>query len=232
MVGLHDSITLSFMITGHTKFSPDSCFGLLKQRFRRTAVNTLKDLCDVVTQSAACNKVEVVGWEDGVPIIPTYDWNTYFAERMNKVTGIKKFQHFKFDRSIKGRVQHRTVCDGEWSTVELVKSAAWCPSSTLLPDVVEPKGLDAKRQWYLYDKIRPFCTEGKDITCPLPSCSKPAGSSNNCQEASSSSPSRVVPQVHPTPSSTTQPPAKKRRVCGNCGQAGHNSRTCSKSHTP
>ena len=31
VVGLHDKITLSFLIVGHTKFSPDWCFGLLKQ---------------------------------------------------------------------------------------------------------------------------------------------------------------------------------------------------------
>ena len=32
LAGLHNSITLSFMISGHTKFSPDWCFGLLKKR--------------------------------------------------------------------------------------------------------------------------------------------------------------------------------------------------------
>lgn len=32
LTGLHDNIILSFMIAGHTKFSPDWCFGLLKKR--------------------------------------------------------------------------------------------------------------------------------------------------------------------------------------------------------
>ena len=32
LTGLHQNITLSFMITGHTKFSPDWCFGLMKKR--------------------------------------------------------------------------------------------------------------------------------------------------------------------------------------------------------
>ncbi len=48
------------------KFSHDSCFGLLKQKYIRTAVNTLQAIADVVTESAVCNNVEVVGWEDGV----------------------------------------------------------------------------------------------------------------------------------------------------------------------
>ena len=32
LTGLHNNITLSFMVAGHTKFSPDWCFGLLKKR--------------------------------------------------------------------------------------------------------------------------------------------------------------------------------------------------------
>ena len=32
LTGLHENITLSFMVAGHTKFSPDWCFGLLKKR--------------------------------------------------------------------------------------------------------------------------------------------------------------------------------------------------------
>ena len=33
---LHTSITVNFMIAGHTKFAPDWCFGLLKQKYRNT----------------------------------------------------------------------------------------------------------------------------------------------------------------------------------------------------
>ena len=103
MVGLNDTITLSFMIAGHTKFSPDSCFGLLKQQFRKTCVDTLKDLSDVVEKSASCNTVEMVGWEDGIPLIPTYNWQSYFADKMVKVKGIKNYQHFTFTNSKKGQ---------------------------------------------------------------------------------------------------------------------------------
>ena len=96
------------MIVGHNKFTPDSCFGLLKQAFRRTHVQTLQAMADVVTNSAVCNEVEVVGWEDGVPLIPTYDWSSYFAEHMNKVVGIKKFHHFTSIKSKPGTVLHNS----------------------------------------------------------------------------------------------------------------------------
>ena len=94
LTGLSDSIVLSFMIVGHTKFTPDSCFGLLKQQFRRTHVETLGDIAEVVKKSGVCNDVEVVGWEDGVVEIPTYDWCSYFAENLKKVSGIKSTSIF------------------------------------------------------------------------------------------------------------------------------------------
>ena len=34
LTGLHQSISLRFMIAGHTKFSPNACFGLIKRKFR------------------------------------------------------------------------------------------------------------------------------------------------------------------------------------------------------
>ena len=48
LVGLHRTITISFLIVGHTKFSPDWCFGLFKQKFRRTKVSCLDDIVKVV----------------------------------------------------------------------------------------------------------------------------------------------------------------------------------------
>ena len=40
LTGLHDKITLSFLIVGHTKFSPDGYFGLIKRHYRRSQVYT------------------------------------------------------------------------------------------------------------------------------------------------------------------------------------------------
>lgn len=41
------------IIHGHTKFSPDWCFGLLKKKYRRTKVDGLTDLVSVVNDSAS-----------------------------------------------------------------------------------------------------------------------------------------------------------------------------------
>ncbi len=57
MNGLHESITISFMLVGHTMLSPESCFGLLKQKFRKTKIDCLDDLVMVVDTSANVNEV-------------------------------------------------------------------------------------------------------------------------------------------------------------------------------
>ena len=40
----HESIQLSFMLVGHTKFSPDRFFGLFKKAFRRSTACTIYDI--------------------------------------------------------------------------------------------------------------------------------------------------------------------------------------------
>ncbi len=49
MTERHTRITLSFLAVGHTKFSPDWCFWLLKRLYRRTVVGSLMDIAEVCT---------------------------------------------------------------------------------------------------------------------------------------------------------------------------------------
>ena len=100
MTNQHTEVTLSFMIPGHTKFSPDWCFGLLK-KYRRTKVGGLSDLCGVVNDSAAVNIAQPTGLEDG-SVVPTYDWQEYFSRFFTKVKGIKKLHHIRFSSSSPG----------------------------------------------------------------------------------------------------------------------------------
>ena len=56
MTGRNSSITILFLPAGHTKFPPDTCFGLLKQKFRKTDVDSLDDFETVVEKSASVNE--------------------------------------------------------------------------------------------------------------------------------------------------------------------------------
>ena len=87
-----------------------------------------------------------------------------------------------------------------------------------LPTTIQPPGLSLDRQWYLYERIRPFCTEeDKDIVCPLPSAPKP-----------SSRRGTLVPACED--GRENQGPAPKQfrgvHVCSICHKEGHNRQTC------
>ena len=69
LCGLNRKIEISFLLVGHTKFAPDWCFGLLKQKFRKTLVGCLEDLARVVDQSAHTNHAQLVVMEDGTVLV-------------------------------------------------------------------------------------------------------------------------------------------------------------------
>ena len=90
LVGLHKTMTIPFLPAGHTKFSSDWCFGLLKQRFRRCQVNCLEDLVQVVNESAVVNKAQLVGTQSGESVVPIFDWTTFLNTYMTKIPSITK----------------------------------------------------------------------------------------------------------------------------------------------
>ena len=79
ITGRHTDITRSFLVVGHTKFSPDWCFGLLKRLYRRTKVGSLQVIAQVVNKSAECNHAQLVVSEDGSRLVPIFDWTSFFA---------------------------------------------------------------------------------------------------------------------------------------------------------
>ena len=172
LTGLHSSITLSFLVVGHTKFSPDWCFGLFKRLFRRTKVNSIKEVADVVKKSAYCNFPQLVADGDTI-LVHTYDWKSYFQQHFKRVQDLKHYHHFRFTSSAAGKVFCKKRADSEEICIDLRRSN-WCPNAGELPPVIYPSGLTTERQWYLYDRIRAYCTdECKDETCPLPSNPRP-----------------------------------------------------------
>ena len=95
--GLHRSIELNFMVAGHTKFGPDWCFGLLKQKFRRTPVSCLDDMVRVTEESTVTgiNIAQLVGTENQDVKVPLYNWQTFLADSFRPLLGMKQFQHFR-----------------------------------------------------------------------------------------------------------------------------------------
>ena len=218
-MGLHKSIKLSFLTVGHTKFSPDWCFGLLKQRFCRTKVDCLDDIVRVVETSAAINHTQLVGTQSGETVVPTFNWAEFLSSLLKRVPHIKRLQHFQFTSEDLGTVIVKRSCDSEEERLDLMISQ---PSVEDFPELDLPSGLSDARQRHLFQKIRDFCSdETKDIVCPLPSC-PPTSATSSCQPVQQS----LVTSPPNSSTSLNSPPPKRQRMCGHCGQTGHNIHTC------
>ena len=107
MTGLHQRITLSFMLVGHTKFAPDWCFGLFKQRYRRTFVSSLNDIANVVNSSADVNVAQLVGTQEGEPIVPTYNWASFLGDQLQDCASAKNIPSLRilFGTARGGRIE-------------------------------------------------------------------------------------------------------------------------------
>ena len=134
----HSSLTLSFLVVGHTKFSPDWCFGLFKRRYRRTKVGSLTSIAQVVNDSAECNFAQLVSREDGSTIVPTYNWTDFFAQHLKKIVGMKNYHHFRCMSSEPGVVYVKEQADTPESKLELLKTP-WSPDPEELPHLVHPR---------------------------------------------------------------------------------------------
>ena len=64
--GLNTKITLSFMLFGHTRCFVDGNFGLLKKFYRRSDVDTMQQLRDVVNNSSRTNNANVFMGMEGM----------------------------------------------------------------------------------------------------------------------------------------------------------------------
>lgn len=137
-------------------------------------VGCLSDIVSVVNQSASMNHSQLMGDQSGNVMVTTYDWITFFEERVIKsaLKGIKSFSHFRFSSKEPGTVYIRKSCEttnNNEKKIKLLKDMSWRPSSSDLPQIVTPEGLSLTRQWYLYDKIREFVPYDKqDAVCPMP----------------------------------------------------------------
>ena len=116
--------------------------------------------------NAVCNKAQIVCDESGNIQVLSYDFLVPYFKR---IEGIKKYHLFQFLSAHPSVVVVKQHADTTKIPMTIIRSS-WKPNSSELPIQLEPKGLSAERQWYLYDMIRQFCSD--DANCPLPTVRK------------------------------------------------------------
>ena len=158
MVGLHTQVTLSFLIVGHTEFSPDWYFGLLKQCFPLTRVACLSDLERVVNSSAEANVAQLVGTQSGRWWSPYLQLDCHVCWSTPQAKAHQEFHHFSISASAPGSVDVRLESGSESEHISLLMDHTWTPSSQH-PPTAPPSSLSLERQWYLYSHIREYCPD-------------------------------------------------------------------------
>jgi hypothetical protein len=168
ITGRHRGVTLSFMLAGHTKFAPDSMFGIFKRKFRRSKVDCQANIQDVVKAASPSGVLlsQLCGDESGDSIVPMYQWDTFLGEFFRKLPAIKPLHHIKFMDG--GTVECKLLSESEPTTHHLLKcNPEEVPQQK--PPVIVPPGLSEQRKAYLFKEIREFVAEDcRDLVCPNP----------------------------------------------------------------
>lgn len=155
------------MIAGHTKFAPDWHFGIWKVKWRDSDVETLEEVADSVRKSSrgGHNQAQLID-EIANPVV-FYAWKSLLSEYFVPLKNLTKYHHFSVSVTEPGVVACKEFHDSEEVRVCLLKQM---PKKDVLPDIKQLPGLNAARQWYLYEQIGQFfkSTSAKDIVCPKP----------------------------------------------------------------
>jgi len=174
--GLHDQIKYCFMVAGHTKFSPDGFFGLIKLKLRNSEVQDLSDLVQVVHDSTVggYNTAQTIYDSNGIQKVHFYKWTEFLNKTFTKIPQILQQHHFNISNKNNGIVDIQTKVDGEKIEVSILKKDI--SSSIEFPSLLLAKELSAERQWYLYEQIREHVPNPikKDKYCPKPLIPKPS----------------------------------------------------------
>ena len=99
------------MVPGHTKFKCDGSFGLIKKLYRKTTVDCVDHIVEVVKKSstAGLNKTQCYNNGKGFQYL---DLNSVLGIFFKKLNGSQKYQHFLFDATNPGIVKAQMVANG------------------------------------------------------------------------------------------------------------------------
>lgn len=111
ITNLHNKIDYDFMLVGHTKLSPDRCFGKIKQNFQKRYVLSVFMLQvrlirqQISTQT--CRNLQVC--RTARSLFRGVDWNTFLRGMIVKFPNISSYQHFRFNTNNPGIVYLRQL---------------------------------------------------------------------------------------------------------------------------
>ena len=138
----------------------------------------MTDIVRVIRESSSLgkNQAQLTVTPLGSTEVHWIDWSHFFQSFFQPIPNITTYHHFKVSKAEPRIVAVKEFAISPEKKIEIFKkdtNEVSLQGQQL--DKIIPSGLDAKRQWYLYDEIRPFCSTNlaKDMTCPKPSVPRP-----------------------------------------------------------
>src|SRR5438094_9245487 len=109
------------MVPGDTKFKCDGSFGLIKKLYRKTTVDCMGHIVEVVKKSstAELNKAQCYDNGKGFQYL---DLNSVLGIFFKKLNGLQKYQHSLFKAAQPGIVKAQLVANGAFTEFNLLKS--------------------------------------------------------------------------------------------------------------
>ena len=146
----------------------DSGFAHIKKLYRRSDVDCLDQMCDVVNKSSTSNVAVSFLNKDGEQNWEWADWKAFLSARFKPVPNIRKYHHFRFSKEEPGCVFVKTGVEDQLERMVNIRKAE--PLNDYeRPSVIHPAGLSEERLQYLYKTVRPVVrTEFQNKTCPPP----------------------------------------------------------------
>lgn len=166
MTGLQCTVECNLLLAGHTKFSPNRCFRLVKQKTRKTFIPLLFEIVRVVEDSASVNVAEFVGLHSGTVLILTYNWMLYLETLFRMVPQLKTYHHFCFDNDFPGTLFCKQYCSSERTALNLLEREGNVPQPQPLRPIINLTGITHERADCLYKEIREFCRPGTEDLVP------------------------------------------------------------------
>jgi len=164
----YETVELHFMIPGHTKFSPDRNFGMIKKLYRRSIIFSKEQFVEIVKKSSPAGFNKVQCYEDGKGF-QYYDFKV-LGEYFEKLLNITRYHHFHFSADRLGVVRVKEFVESEWEEFDLLKTDSKEREEVieeirnLIFTILPPKPLSLERQEYLYRNIYPLLPkEYRDI---------------------------------------------------------------------
>ncbi len=122
LIDKHKRITYSFMVPGHTKFSPDGFFGLFKLKLKNSEVDDLEDLVKVVNSSTkGYNIAQTIFDETRERKVFFYSWTKYLKTFFKPLQDISKYHHFIFNQEQPGTIYVQKSIGSELLMVDIIK---------------------------------------------------------------------------------------------------------------